>query len=251
MERKRIIIMGATSGIGREVALIYIKRGWKVGVCGRRLQELYDLKKLSPDSVELARIDITDTNAPTVLLELIKRLGGMDIYFHGSGIGKQNKALDSNIEITTIRTNCEGFARMVNTAFNYFRNINDNGHIVIISSIAGTKGLGVAPSYSATKRFQNSYLQCLVQLANMEKRKIHFTDIRPGFVSTALLSDNYKYPFMLSPDKVASAIVHAIDKKSRICIIDWKYRILTYLWMLIPNRIWEHLNIQTKTKDEN
>jgi len=245
MKKKKIIIMGATSGIGREVALIYIKKGWKVGICGRRLQELYELKSLSTETIEIAQIDITTPNAPIILLDLIKRLDGMDIYFHSSGIGKQNHTLDSNIEIETLRTNGEGFVRMIDTAFNYFRDNSEEGHIVAITSIAGTKGIGVAPSYSATKRFQNTYLQCLSQLIQMKKLNIHITDIRPGFVATNLLNDNYKYPMVLSPEKVAKKIVKAIEKKQRIHIIDWKYRILTFLWQLIPNHIWEHLNIHT------
>jgi len=245
MKKKKIIIMGATSGIGREVALIYIKKGWKVGVCGRRLQELYELKSLSTETIEIAQIDITTPNAPIILFDLIKRLGGMDIYFHSSGIGKQNHTLDSNIEIETLRTNGEGFVRMIDTAFNYFRDSSEEGHIVAITSIAGTKGIGVAPSYSATKRFQNTYLQCLSQLIQMKKLNIHITDIRPGFVATNLLNDNYKYPMVLTPERVANKIVKAIEKKRRIHIIDWKYRILTFLWQLIPNHIWEHLNIHT------
>ncbi len=238
--------MGATSGIGREVALIYIKKGWKVGLCGRRIQELYDLKSLSPETIEIAQIDIRNTDSPTILLDLIKRLGGLDIYFHSSGIGKQNRHLDQNIETETLQTNGEGFVRMIDTAFNYFRDIPEGGHIAAITSIAGTKGIGVAPSYSATKRFQNTYLQSLVQLAGMEKLNIHITDIRPGFVSTALLNDNHNYPMMLSPDKVALEIADALEKKCRIRVIDWKYRILTSLWKMIPGRIWEKLNIYVK-----
>ena len=82
---------------------------------------------------------------------------------------------------------------MVNTAFHYFAR-QGKGHIAVISSIAGTKGLGIAPAYSATKRFQNTYIDALEQLAYMQKKKaIHFTDIRPGFVKTDLLNDGKNY----------------------------------------------------------
>ena len=84
-----------------------------------------------------------------------------------------------------------------------------------------------------------------LKLIQIKKLNIHITDIRPGFVATNLLNDNYKYPMVLSPEKVAKKIVKAIEKKQRIHIIDWKYRILTFLWQLIPNHIWEHLNIHT------
>lgn len=91
----------------------------------------------------------------------------MDIYLHCSGIGKRNTGLLPEIELDTLRTNGEGFVRMVTAAFGYFR-ANGGGHLAVISSIAGTKGLGSAPAYSATKRMQNTYIDALAQLAHME-----------------------------------------------------------------------------------
>ena len=100
--------------------------------------------------------------------------------------GYQNRNLEPEIELNTARTNVEGFIRMVTAAFDYFKKTK-KGHIAVISSIAGTKGLGVAPAYSATKRFQNTYIDALAQLARMQHLNIRFTDIRPGFVATDLL----------------------------------------------------------------
>lgn len=135
----------------------------------------------------------------------------MDVYLHCSGIGSQNKQLEPETEINTLRTNGEGFTRMVITAFNYFKETGC-GHIAVISSIAGTKGIGIAPSYSATKRFQNTYMEALEQLARLQKLNINFTDIRPGFVATPLLK-NDKYPMMMQATEVAGQIVKTIYKK--------------------------------------
>lgn len=110
----------------------------------------------------------------------------MDLFFLSSGIGSQNPDLKPEIELNTARTNVEGFTRMVTAAFNHFKT-QGGGHIAVISSIAGTKGLGIAPAYSATKRFQNTYIEALAQLSRMQHLNIHFTDIRPGFVATDLL----------------------------------------------------------------
>ncbi len=236
---KRIIIVGATSGIGYELAQLYIRKGWKTGVAGRNEKILSGLVNQAPGQVEAETIDITHTDAPDKLSILIERLGGMDIYLHCSGIGSQNESLTPGIELDTLRTNGEGFTRMLIAAYHYFRD-NGGGHIAAISSIAGTKGIGVAPAYSATKRFQNTYIQSLVQLSRMENIPVRFTDIRPGFVDTPLLKDQH-FPMLMKPEKVAGSIYKAIEKKKRVMVIDGRYRILVYLWNMIPNGIWEKL----------
>ena len=105
-------------------------------------------------------IDVTKAEAGEKLLALVDRLGGMDLYFHASGIGKQNRTLEEDIELITTETNAVGFTRMIGTAYRYFAQ-QGTGHIAAITSIAGTKGLGPAPAYSATKALQATYLQAL------------------------------------------------------------------------------------------
>ena len=166
----------------------------------------------------------------------------MDIFLLSSGIGKQNYALQSEIELATAATNVAGFIRMTNAAYHYFEQ-QGYGHIAVISSIAGTKGLGAASAYSATKCFQNTYIDALDQLTRMNKLNISFTDIRPGFVATPLLKDD-SYPMLMKATDVAKDIVKAISKKKRVAIIDWKYRILVFFWRLIPRWIWVRLPIR-------
>lgn len=240
---KRAIITGATSGIGYEVALLLISEGWTLGIAGRREENLYKLKSIAPERVFVKKIDITDDNAGNDLLSLIEEMGGMDLYFHSSGIGKQNITLEESIEINTLETNGTGFTRMVGTAFRYFKS-KGKGHIAVISSIAGTKGLGVAPAYSATKRFQNTYIDALEQLSAINGLDIKFTDIRPGFVATQLLNDNKNYPMLMSPEKVARDIVKAVVKKKRVVVIDWRYRILVFFWRMIPRCIWKRMIVK-------
>ena len=228
--------------MGLEVAKLLLAEGYTLGVAARREDRLLALKQEAPDKVELATIDVTAEDAAARLRELIDRLGGMDLYFHASGIGKQNRTLTEDIELNTVNTNGMGFARMIGEAYRYFAERGE-GHIVAITSIAGTKGLGPAPSYSATKAFQNNYLQALEQQANARNLKIRFTDIRPGFVDTDLLKGDFHYPMMLKPQAVARDIVKAIHSKRHIKVIDWKYAILTALWRRIPRPIWRHLKL--------
>lgn len=239
---QRIIIIGATSGIGREVANLYIKRGWKVGIAGRRPAELESLRQTAPAQVHAQVIDVTSDDAPQKLQTLIEQTGGMDVFLLSSGIGKQNYTLQPEIELATAATNVEGFIRMTNAAYHYFEQ-QGHGHLAVISSIAGTKGLGAAAAYSATKGFQNIYIDALDQLTHMNKLNISFTDIRPGFVATPLLKDD-SYPMLMKVTEVAKDIIQAIDKKKRVAVIDWKYRILVFFWRLIPKWIWLRLPVR-------
>jgi NAD(P)-dependent dehydrogenase (short-subunit alcohol dehydrogenase family) len=232
---RKAIVVGASSGIGREVALLLRDRGWTVGVAARRMERLADFDMA-------AQIDVTDSDAGEQLLKLIERVGGMDLYFHASGVGRQNRELHEDIEMQTVATNTVGFTRMVGTAYRYMA-ANGGGHIAVISSIAGTKGLGPAPSYSATKAMQNTYIEALEQLANARRLGIRFTDIRPGFVDTDLLADGNKYPLMLKKDKVAVDIVRSLERRRHVCVIDWRWRGITWLWRRIPRLLWRRLRL--------
>lgn len=249
---KKAIVMGATSGIGMEVAKLLAAKGWQVGIAGRRIERLQALipdNKATPQGgiICYQQIDVTSAEAPSQLLELIDKLGGMDLYFHSSGIGWQNNSLDIEKELKTVETNGLGFTRMVDTAFNWFATHHQNNskaRIACITSIAGTKGLGAAPAYSATKRFQNHYLECLSQQARMRHLHISITDIRPGFVKTALIAGS-TYPLQLQPEDVAKHIVRAIEKGKEVKVIDWRYAILVFFWRLIPRGLWTRLRFTT------
>ena len=228
--------------MGNEVAKLLLTDGCSLGVAARRVDRLEAIKQLAPDRVVVQALDVTDNDAPRRLRSLIDELGGMDLFFYASGIGKQNRTLTPDIELNTVNTNGLGFTRMIGEAYRYFAEKGE-GHIAAITSIAGTKGLGPAPSYSATKAMQNVYLQALEQQANARGLNIRFTDIRPGFVDTDLLKGDFHYPMMLKPEKVARQIVKAIGSKRHIIVIDWKYAIMTALWRRIPRPIWRHLKL--------
>lgn len=205
--------MGATSGIGKEVALNLAAKGWEVAIAGRRSEKLQEVVAMAYGGiVGYKQIDINDEDAPAKLRSLIAEIGGMDVYFHSSGIGWQNNMLDMEKELATVETNGLGFTRMVGTAYNWFAENGCKGRIACISSIAGTKGLGAAPAYSATKRFQNHYLECLSQQARMRQLPIAITDIRPGFVATDLIAGK-AYPLQLKAKDVAEDIVKAYRQR--------------------------------------
>ena len=228
--------------MGQEVARLFLAQGHRLGIAARRADRLEALKQEAPDRVVTATIDVTAEDATSRLRALIDELGGMDLFFYVSGIGKQNRELAPEIELSTVNTNGMGFTRMIGEAYRYFAE-QGRGHIAAITSIAGTKGLGPAPSYSATKAMQNVYLQALEQHANARKLDIRFTDIRPGFVDTDLLAGDFRYPMMLKPEKVARQIVKAIHNKRHVVVIDWKYAVITAFWRRLPRVLWRHLKL--------
>ncbi len=240
--------MGATSGIGLEVVKVLASKGWQLGVAGRRDDVLQQLSNEVPQVMAVRAIDITRDDAPQRLNGLINELGGIDLYFHSSGIGYQNPALDADKELRTVETNAVGMTRMVDFMFNYFAQRPDHeGHIAVISSIARTKGLGAAPAYSATKRYVSHYLECLSQLCTIRRlRHIHLHDIRPGFVRTPLIADGNRYPMQLDPERVAQSIVRGIERDRSVITVDWRYRLLVAGWRLLPRWLWVRLPIATK-----
>lgn len=239
---KRAIVIGASSGIGFEMSRLLIGKGWTVAVAARRSERLEPLRLLAPERVIPIALDVNQDAAPEQLHELITRLGGIELYIHTAGIGRQNWMLDADVENRTAETNVGGFTRMVGEAFRYMAE-HGGGHIAVISSIAGTKGLGPAPAYSATKAFQATYIQSLEQLANSRKLPINFTDIRPGFAETELLSGDNNYPMMMTAEYVARKAVRAIERRKHVAIIDWRYRLLTAGWRCLPNWIWRRLKL--------
>lgn len=228
--------MGATSGIGRRVAQILASRGWRVGVCGRRAELLESLRAGYPENIETLRIDATGEGAGERLAEFARSLGAR-LYLHCSGVGWRNTEMDMGKEMTTVRTNCNGFVECVGAVFRLFS--ETGGHIAVLSSIAGTKGLGPAPAYSATKRMQNTYIDALEQLSRMRRLGITFTDIRPGFVATALIGGGKGYPMVMDVEKVAHSVVKAIERRRRVAVIDWRYALLVALWRMIPRWAWK------------
>ena len=223
----RIVILGATSGIGLEIAKLYIAAGCRSGP-QVAAQKPRSTSGSGADRVKIRSIDITAPEAEERLLRLIADLGGCDLLLHCAGIGYNNPQLDAAREIATAETNTVGFTRIMDTAFDYFRR-QGGGHLAAISSIAGTKGLGAAAAYSASKRYQNTYLDALAQLSRMQRLDIRITDIRPGFVDTPLLREG-KYPMLMRPEKVAARIVRALEQRKRRIVIDRRYAVLVFFW---------------------
>lgn len=247
MAKYRAIIIGATSGIGHEVARSLAQRGVILGIAGRRTERLDALmEEYGAERIYCAKMDVKEDSATEALDELISKVGAPDLLLYASGIGKQNPELDEEIECHTVLTNSLGMVRIVDHFLNYVKreeryNAKHKAHIAVITSVAGTRGMGSAPAYSATKSMQSSYIEALAQHARMEHIPAIFSDIRPGFVATEILNPEKHYPMLISVEKAARHILRGLKHRRRIITFDWRFKLITHLWRLIPRCLWERM----------
>lgn len=240
---KKIIVIGASSGMGRRVACDFARLGWRVGIAARREDKLKEIKSMYPANMEYMTIDVAAPDAAERFNRLIELIDGMDYMLYAAGCGWQNPSLDPARDEQTIATNVLGFTRIINAAYLYYKataNLH-KGHIAAITSVAGTKGIGVSATYSASKRYQWTYLQAIDQLAHQQHVNVALTDIRPGFVDTPLLDKHY--PMEMSLDYIAPRLEKAIILAPRIKYIDSRWAVVTALWKLIPDPLWRRLQL--------
>lgn len=239
-----VIIVGATSGIGFEVARRYLQMGYRVGLCARHVERLGALVEDYPSQAVTQPLDVLTDGGPEAFRRMCARMGQVHTVLYCPGIGYYNDVLEAQKELDTVAVNVEGFVRMLQ-AITLHMAVQGGGHVAVITSIAGTKGLGAAPAYSASKAFQSSYLDALDQLSVMRRWQVTYTDIRPGFVRTPLLAGD-DYPMLMTPDHVAEQIVRAIHYRKRVCTIDWRYRLLVMMWRCVPRLLWRRLPVRRK-----
>lgn len=242
---KKIIVIGASSGLGARIATDFARLGLRVGIAARREDRLKDIKALYPDRIAYQTIDVTAPDAVERFYNLIELIDGMDILLFASGIGFQDPELKDSTLTDTLQTNVVGFARIIAAAYKYFRDTANlhPGQIAAITSVAGTKGIGVAAAYSSSKRFQQMFLNSLEQLAYRQQVNVKFTDIRPGFVRTPILNDDKDYPMIMSVDYAAPLIEKAVLKRKRVAVIDSRWLIVNTLWRMIPQCLWKHISL--------
>lgn len=230
-----VIIFGATSGIGKELARLFVAEGHKVAITGRRLKKLKEIQQSNPEKYIIKQHDVTNIpSSKVVFQELVNTLNSIDIVIYSSGIGDVNKELNWENELPTLETNILGAAKFLGLAYQFFRK-QGYGHIVGISSIAGIRGSGYAPAYSASKAFLSNYLESLWLKGKHSNSKINVTDIIPGFVDTDMAKGDTFW--MASTQKAAKQIYTAIKKKKRRAYITKRWRLIALLLKIMPIQI--------------
>jgi short-subunit dehydrogenase len=236
---QKILIIGATSGIGRELARLYAIAGHKVGATGRR-QELLDSLHLEfPDRIITACYDATAPDADRQLENLTKKLGGLDLFIFNAGWGDLSDDLDWNIDKPTVDINVNAFLVAIHFGWHYFIQ-QGYGHLVTVSSIAGIRGNRHSPAYSAAKSFQSTYFEGLYIKARKKKIPLYITDIQPGYVDTKMAKGPVAF-WVAPPQKAARQIIRAIENKRRIAYITRRWWIIAQLFRRIPDWVYYRL----------
>lgn len=220
---KKVIIIGATSGIGRELARLYAERGDLVGATGRRNDLLYTLQLEFPNHIVTECYDATGPDATAHLESLVKKLGGLDILVYNAGWGDLTQTLDYTIDKDTVDINVNGFLEAIHFGWRYF-STQGHGHLATTSSIAANRGNRHSPAYSASKAFQSTYFEGLHIMTRHMDIPLYVTDIQPGFVDTKMA----KGPrfWVADPQKAARQIIRALDNRR------WRVYITRRWWLI-------------------
>ncbi|MBO4483328.1 MAG: SDR family NAD(P)-dependent oxidoreductase [Prevotella sp.] len=235
-----IIIIGATSGIGKALFENYVTKGNNVAIIGRRINLLEQLKKEHPSNTIIAKADVTNQQEIGQAIESLQQeLRQIDMAIVCSGVGEINTSLDYVIEKPTIETNVTGWTFVTDTLYNIFERQN-HGHLVAITSVGGLRGEAMSPAYSASKAYQINYMEALRKRAFKNKGKILVTDIRPGLVDTAMAKGDGLF-WVMPVEKVARQIFSAIKKKKSKAYVTKRWHILANILKILPYWIYKRM----------
>ena len=235
-----IIIIGATSGIGRALFEKYATNGNRIGIVGRRTHLLDELYQEHPDTTITATADITKQDEIARAIDILySELKHIDLAIVCSGTGDINASLDYAVERPTIDTNVMGWTFVVDTLYNIFEQ-QGHGHLVSITSAGGLRGEPMAPAYSASKAYQINYMEALRKKAYKSGNHIHITDIRPGLVNTAMAKGEGLF-WVMPVEKVASQIITTIRKQMSKVYVTKRWHILAIINKNLPYALYKRL----------
>ncbi|MCL6524807.1 MAG: SDR family NAD(P)-dependent oxidoreductase [Thermoflavifilum sp.] len=240
MTAKKVVIIGASSGMGYALAQIYLSQGCHTALLARTIAPMQALANHFPALPHYVhQLDVCQPALVNkVLTEVTHNLGSIDLLIHCAGYGEVNPHLDFAVEEGMIETNVKGFTAVVDWTFQYFLQ-QQKGHLAVITSVAGLHGDRHAPGYFASKAYQISYLQALHHRARKSQLPIFITDIRPGFVDTKPIEG--KRFWMCSAETAARYIFRAIERRKRIAYITPRWKWVALAIKLVPDALYEKI----------
>ena len=235
-----IVIIGASSGIGKALFEKYSNENNRIGIIGRRAHLLDELYQKNPFKTIPTQADITNIEEIKQVINTLKEaLGHIDLAIVCAGIGDINATLDYAVEHTIINTNVVGWTFVIDTLYHIFEQ-QSHGHLVAISSIGGLRGEPMAPAYSATKAYQINYLEALNKKAFKNGRHIIVTDIRPGLVDTTMAKGEGLF-WVMPVEKVANQIIATINKRKSIAYVTKRWHFIAIINKYLPYHIYKKI----------
>lgn len=237
---RKAIILGASSGIGRELAKVLSKEGYTMGLAARRTRLLEELAAELPGPSVVRTIDVASPQSAMKAFEqLLADMGGVDLVVISAGTGHINPDLEWSLERATLEVNVSGFTAMADLAFHHFEK-RGHGHLVCLSSVAAFRGSGIGPAYSASKAFVSIYADGLRQKAAKARLPIVVTDVKPGLVDTAMAKGEGLF-WVQPPEKVARQIFDLIRHRRARGIVTRRWTLVAWLMRLLPDRLYDRL----------
>ena len=235
-----IVIIGATSGIGKALFEKYARGDNRIGIVGRRANLLDELCQKYPSKTITAKADITNLEEiEQAINALHKELEYIDLAIVCSGTGDINATLEYNVERLTIDTNITGWTFVIDRLYNIFVQ-QGHGHLVAITSAGGLRGEPIAPAYSASKAYQINYMEALRKKAYKSGSQIYVTDIRPGLVNTAMAKGEGLF-WVMPVEKVANQIITAIHKNKYKAYVTKRWNILAIINKNLPFALYKRM----------
>ena len=236
---KKIWITGASSGIGKSLAIKFANEGWKVAASARRENLLNELSNKYPN-IESFPLDVTDINkCNSVFKEIIEKFKNIEICVFGTGIHDPESEKEFNLDKIKkiMEVNFFGAMNSINSVYNYY-NKKKSGQISVISSVAGYRGLPAAGAYCASKSALTSFTESLY--FEMKRKNVRVTLISPGFIKTPMTDQNdFPMPMIKSPEFAAEQIYLGLIKKKGFEIHFPKaFTFIMKILRILPNNIY-------------
>ncbi len=244
MTRQKILITGASSGLGAGMARAFAAKGRDLALCARRIDNLEALKdeitQQHPQvTVAIAALDVNDhEQVPKVFAELADQLGGIDRIIVNAGIGKGARLGSGKLwaNKATLETNLVSALVQIETALEMFTAAG-SGHLVLISSVLGNKGVpGVKAAYAASKAGVTSLGESL--RAEYAKGPIKVTVVEPGYIESEMTAKSATTQLMVDNETGVKAMVNAIERETgRAVVPAWPWVPLVALMRVLPPRL--------------
>ena len=235
-----IVIIGATSGIGKTLFEKYANENNRIGIIGQRALLLDKLYQKYPSKTIPTKADIINLEEiEQAINALHKEMEYIDLAIVCSGTGDINATLDYSIERPAIDTNIVGWTFVIDMLYHILEQ-QGHGHLVAITSAGGLRGEPMAPAYSATKAYQINYIEALRKKAYKSGIQITVTDIRPGLVDTAMAKGEGLF-WVMPVEKVASQIFAAIRKKKSKAYVTKRWHILAIINKILPYCLYKRM----------
>ena len=238
-EKKVIWITGASSGIGKALAIKFAENGWIVAASARRKDLLKELQNIN-QNIYPYPLDVTDIEKCKLTAKsIIDNLNSIDICVFGTGMHdpKSEKQFNLNKIREIMEVNYFGTMNSINSIYNYFSE-KKNGQISIISSVAGYRGLPAAGAYCASKAALTSFTESLN--FEMKMKNVRVSLISPGFIKTPMTDQNdFPMPMIKSPEFAANEIYKGLTEKKGFEIHFPKaFTIIMKFLQILPNGLY-------------